>query len=1060
MRVKTNKKIVTALACAAGGALGLGAYTMYREQNPVLHAAAKPPQWLAELPSREEQVEALSKTPEYDMLIIGGGATGAGCAVDAAGRGLKTALVEKYDFSSGTSSRSTKLIHGGVRYLQKAIMQFDIEQYKMVKEALYERANLIEIAPHLSYPFPIMLPVYKLWQIPYYWVGIKAYDLVAGRQLLKPSYYISKTTALELFPMLKKESLCGAIVYYDGQHNDARMNISLAMTAARLGATVANHVAVTELIHETDENGNKRTTGAKCIDRYTGKEFTIRAKSIVNATGPYTDLIRKMDNEKNLNICQPSSGVHIVLPDYYSPQNMGLLDPSTSDGRVIFFLPWQKHTMAGTTDTPCALTDYPTPSEEDVNFIINEIKNYLNNDVQVRRGDVMSAWSGIRPLVSDPNKPDTQSLARNHIVHVSDSKLITIAGGKWTTYRSMAEETVDAAIKACGLKPKNGCITKGLFLEGGHNWTPTSYIRLAQDYGIETEVAIHLSNTYGDQADRVAELSSLTGKRWPVVGVRLHEEFPYIDAEVKYAVKEYARTAVDVIARRTRMSFLNVLAADEALPKIVEIMAAELKWNKQKQQEELERAKEFLKREMGLNLKYQMKTTVPINFSKEEISTYIKRFRSLDSHNKGYITHKDLRAFFKETDEQIPEDELHLLLTEVDTNKNGLIELDEFLQLMSALKTGAIGQARFPKASSIKNKINTTRSGASFFLNISNLEKRRFIKEKASVSDEPGRKIISQYVAELKTHEEIVNSPSEDADRQAINRAKKKTQPSYPPEPESLALINIPDELKFTLNDNHLFLIYDSGEKEIDRFFIFGNVEHLNLLENGQVFADATFDIAPKHFSQVYALHVHLNNQSFAIIYAILPRKTEKIYFEFLQVIKSKIAVDPSSISCDYELAFIIGFIIVHCYIPSDDVVEIFNLIKPKLDLTDPIEFQINEFNNYFEESYVEKYLIELWSIHKRLIDDIPRTTNYCESWHNAFGNMLKKHPNVYCLIDSLRHENKKIENKLLKARTGLVVSRKRDDVILDERIKELLKDYSKENFEDFFDKIALLLKF
>jgi glycerol-3-phosphate dehydrogenase len=426
------------------------------------------------------------------------------------------------------------------------------------------------------------------------------------------------------------------------------MNISIAFTAARLGANIANYVAATELIHETDERtGQKRVIGAKCVDRYTGKEFTVRAKCVVNATGPYTDTIRQMDNPETKQICQPSSGVHIVLPDYYSPQNMGLLDPDTSDGRVIFFLPWQKHTMAGTTDSPCKLTDSPVPSEEDVNFIINEIKNYLNSDVQVRRGDVLSAWCGIRPLVSDPNKADTQSLARNHIVHVSDSKLVTIAGGKWTTYRSMAEETVDACIKATGLEPKSGCGTKGLLLEGAHTWTPTSFIRLVQDYGLETEVAMHLSNTYGDQADKVAEMSSLTGKRWPVVGNRLHQEFPYIDAEVKYAVKEYARTAIDVIARRTRMSFLNVLAADEALPRIVEIMAEELKWSKQKQQEELEKAKEFLKKEMGLNLKYQMKTNVPINFSKDELNTYIKRFRSLDASNKGYITHKDLRAFFK-----------------------------------------------------------------------------------------------------------------------------------------------------------------------------------------------------------------------------------------------------------------------------------------------------------------------------------------------------------------------------------------------------------------------------
>jgi glycerol-3-phosphate dehydrogenase len=386
--------------------------------------------------------------------------------------------------------------------------------------------------------------------------------------------------------MLKKDELKGALVYYDGQHNDARMNISIAFTAARLGANIANHVAVIELLHKVDENGKKVLCGAKCLDRYSGKEFEIRAKCIVNATGPYTDFIREMDNQEVKKICQPSAGVHIVLPDYYSPQNMGLLDPHTSDGRVIFFLPWQKHTLAGTTDSPCTITDYPTPSQEDVNFICDEIKNYLDSDVQVRRGDVLSAWSGIRPLVSDPNKSDTQSLARNHIVHISETKLVTIAGGKWTTYRSMAQETIDACIKACNLKPTNECITKGLQIEGAHNWTPTSFIRLVQDYGLETEVAIHLSNTYGDQADCVAELSDLTGKRWPVLGIRLHQEFPYIDAEVRYAVQEYARSAVDVIARRTRMSFLNVLAADEALPRIVEIMAKELNWNAKKQKVE------------------------------------------------------------------------------------------------------------------------------------------------------------------------------------------------------------------------------------------------------------------------------------------------------------------------------------------------------------------------------------------------------------------------------------------------------------------------------------------
>lgn len=247
--------------------------------------------------------------------------------------------------------------------------------------------------------------------------------------------------------MLKGDKLCGAIVYYDGQQDDARMNLAVALTAARHGAVVCNHVSVTKLHKKKDANGKEMLCGASVKDNLTGKEWNVKAKCIINATGPFTDSIRKMDNPSVKEICCPSSGVHIVLPGYYSPEQMGLLDPSTSDGRVIFFLPWQGGTIAGTTDLPCEITHSPKPTEDEIEFILKEIKNYLNPDVEVRRGDVLSAWSGIRPLVSDPNKDDTQSLARNHIVHVSEAGLVTIAGGKWTTYRAMAMHTIDAAIK-------------------------------------------------------------------------------------------------------------------------------------------------------------------------------------------------------------------------------------------------------------------------------------------------------------------------------------------------------------------------------------------------------------------------------------------------------------------------------------------------------------------------------------------------------------------------------------------------------------------------------------
>jgi glycerol-3-phosphate dehydrogenase len=333
--------------------------------------------------------------------------------------------------------------------------------------------------------------------------------------------------------MLRGDRLKGAIVYYDGQQDDARMNLAIALTAARHGAAIANHVEVTELLKKKDASGKDVLCGAKVKDTITNKEWIINAKCIINATGPFTDSIRKMDNPTVKEICCPSSGVHIVLPGYYSPQQMGLLDPATSDGRVIFFLPWLNGTIAGTTDLPCDITRSPNPTEDEIQFILKEIKNYLNKDVDVRRGDVLSAWSGIRPLVSDPNKEDTQSLARNHIVHVSPSKLVTIAGGKWTTYRAMAEHTLDAAIKACDLKPQRPCVTDGLWIEGAQGWTPTMYIRLVQDLGLECEVAQHLAISYGDRAFAVAKMAQMTGKRWPVIGKKLHPEFPYIDAEVR-----------------------------------------------------------------------------------------------------------------------------------------------------------------------------------------------------------------------------------------------------------------------------------------------------------------------------------------------------------------------------------------------------------------------------------------------------------------------------------------------------------------------------------------------
>ncbi|KFY63710.1 hypothetical protein V496_03777 [Pseudogymnoascus sp. VKM F-4515 (FW-2607)] len=661
-----RSRITRAAAYGSGAAvLGGGVlYYTYRPRNiPGLEPAAVPPPGeLGELPprfpkvkSRDEQIADLKRsggqftptstavknalltpteveevavtTPQdddiYDLLIIGGGATGAGVALDAATRGLKVAMVERDDFSSGTSSKSTKLVHGGVRYLEKAFWEMDYNQYKLVKEALRERKYFLDTAPHLSSWLPIMLPLDKWWKAPYYWAGTKAYDLLAGSEGIESSYFLTRSKALDAFPMLKRTDLIGALVYYDGAHNDSRMNVSLAMTAALYGATVVNHLEVTGL----NKDANGQLCGARVKDVVREKdgkkaeEFTIRARGIVNATGPFCDSIRKMDEPSIKEIVAPSSGVHIVLPGYYSPSNMGLIDPKTSDGRVIFFLPWQGNTIAGTTDAPTTIQQNPIAGEDEIDWILSEIRHYLAPDINVRRGDVLAAWSGIRPLVMDPKAKNTESLVRNHLIDISPSGLLTCAGGKWTTYRQMAEECVDEAITTYKLKPTRvlnapcvsgstqiddgatldgSCQTHQVRLIGAHGFSKTLFINLIQHYGIETDVAKHLTGSYGDRAWTVAALSERTEKRFPVRGKRLSPLYPFVDGEIRYAVRhEYAQTAVDVIARRTRLAFLNAQAALEALPEVIDVMASELNWDKKRQELEWVDSLKFLE-SMGL----------------------------------------------------------------------------------------------------------------------------------------------------------------------------------------------------------------------------------------------------------------------------------------------------------------------------------------------------------------------------------------------------------------------------------------------------------------------------
>ncbi|XP_068646057.1 glycerol-3-phosphate dehydrogenase SDP6, mitochondrial-like [Aristolochia californica] len=558
------------------------------------------------VPSRGEQELALSGSSlerPFDMLVIGGGATGAGVALDAASRGLRVGLVEREDFSAGTSSRSTKLLHGGVRYLEKAVFNLDYGQLKLVFHALEERERVIRNAPHICHPLPTMTPCYSWFELIYYWVGLKAYDLVAGPRILRLSRYYSIKEARDVFPTLSEESngrkLRGGVVYYDGQMDDSRLNISLACTAALAGASVLNHAEVTSL-HKDKKTG--LVIGAQVRDKLTEKDIHIYAKVVVNAAGPFCDSVRQMADSSAANIICASSGAHVVLPDYYGPEGMGLIVPKTKDGRVVFMLPWQGKTLAGTTDSISKITYLPQPREEDIDFILQAISDYLN--IEVRRSDILSAWSGIRPLATNPSAKDTASISRDHVVHVDSHGLVTITGGKWTTYRSMAEDATNAAIKQGKLNPSNGCVTDQLPVIGAYGWNLSFYAELAQSYGytrrtsegnmvagtIDTITAKYLTSAYGSMAKHVAAITQEEH-----LGRKLAHGHPYLEAEVAYCARnEYCETAVDFIGRRTRLAFLDANAASEALPRVIEILAAEHGWSQERRIQEISEAEAYL----------------------------------------------------------------------------------------------------------------------------------------------------------------------------------------------------------------------------------------------------------------------------------------------------------------------------------------------------------------------------------------------------------------------------------------------------------------------------------
>lgn len=492
---------------------------------------------------RETQLDRLASTARpFDIAIIGGGASGLGAAVDAASRGHSVLLVEQSDFAKGTSSRSTKLVHGGVRYLKQG-------NVSLVLEALRERGLLCRNAPHLVHSLPFVIPNYHWWEGPFYGIGLKVYDGLAGRLGLEPSRWLTRADVLELLPNIEPEGLNGGIIYHDGQFDDARLAVNLAQTAAEHGAVVLNHMRCEGIIKE-----GGHAAGLRLVDEESGRGHEVRARAVVNATGVFADAVRALDDPRARPLLSPSQGIHLVLPGSFLPGGTAIMIPKTDDGRVLFAVPWHGRLIVGTTDTPvekAALEPRALPGE--IEFVFSQITRYLTRDPS--RHDVLSVFAGLRPLIK-AEAETTSALSRDHLISISDSGLITLGGGKWTTYRKMAEDVVDHA-EMVGALEHRPCATHSLRVHGAEG-SPDEYSHL---------------RFYGSDAESIRALAAQDA----ALAQKLHPRLEFLKAEVVWHARhEMARTVEDVLSRRTRSLLLDAQASMEAAPVVAALMASEL----------------------------------------------------------------------------------------------------------------------------------------------------------------------------------------------------------------------------------------------------------------------------------------------------------------------------------------------------------------------------------------------------------------------------------------------------------------------------------------------------
>ncbi len=497
--------------------------------------------------NREQALQQIGSGRPWDVLVIGGGATGLGTALEAATRGYSTLLLEQEDFAKGTSSRSTKLAHGGVRYLQQG-------NISLVLEALRERGRMLQNAPHLVHRQAFIIPAKLMWEVPFYGIGLKVYDALSGRSSFGNSRVLSASATLNALPGLAVKYLSGGIQYYDGQFDDARMALALALTLEEQGGVALNQARVDKLLER-----NGRVIGVAVDDRETGNRFEVEAKIVINATGVFSDTLRSLDEPNAPPMLAVSQGSHFVLPKEFFSGTNALMVPRTDDGRVLFAIPWHGAVVVGTTDEPVSGPSLePRALAQERNFLMEQIERYFGRRPKAQ--EILSMWSGLRPLVRKHGATSTAALSREHSVFVSPTKLVTVLGGKWTTYRQMGEDTINVAAEAGELPPRSSR-TANLSL---HGWVASEPTDQLQDSAL---------SVYGSDRQFIEKLATVR----PELGELLHRRLPYRGSEVVWAVQnEMARTVEDVLARRTRALFLDARAAIEAAPRVATLMAAEL----------------------------------------------------------------------------------------------------------------------------------------------------------------------------------------------------------------------------------------------------------------------------------------------------------------------------------------------------------------------------------------------------------------------------------------------------------------------------------------------------